>query len=183
MTPSFLEVAGRDTNDITSRRLHWFRNEKVGVTRMAHSKRRPQEGRTYHGPSIRERVWHAAPLSVRNAVYQRQVKKRRDYLRQIEDRRDFHPEGQTRPARSFSSFHHRLRIKGIPLVEVTRPSGYQWKDDSYQPLPYRVGFVRPERVLICVRRKIRREIMHALRFAGGSGNRRPNYNEYSSVSC
>lgn len=153
---------------------------------MAHSnhRRRPQPGRTYRGPTLKERAWQYTPLSIRRAIYQKQAQKRHD-LRQYEDRREFHPQGKQRPARSFNSFHHRLRVAGIPIVEVARPAGYQQNfiTDNFEALPYKVGFVQPKRVLICVRRKIRREVMHALKFAGGTGQKKPKYNHYSSVSC
>lgn len=106
-------------------------------------------------------------------------------LTDFEDRRTFHPEGAQRPARSFNAARHRLRAVwqpnvtfrpfGVPLIEAT---------------PYRVGFVNPDRVLVCVRRKIRREVMHA--FAGGMGSslgkltkffKKPKRSEYSSIHC
>jgi len=52
-------------------------------------------------------------------------------------------------------------------------------------LSRRVGFALPWQVVICVRRKRRREVMHALGIAGGSGiGRHPQRrNEYSEVRC
>lgn len=85
--------------------------------------------------------------------------------RQIEDRRLFHPDGYSRPASSFQSFNHRLRAS---------PS---------RKLPFGVGFVSPSKVLVCVRRKIRREVMFA---KGGAGSRRmsrPRRSYYSDVRC
>lgn len=43
-------------------------------------------------------------------------------------------------------------------------------------------FVKAERVLVCLRRKIRREVMHALGIAGGDV-RPPRRNELSKISC
>lgn len=45
-----------------------------------------------------------------------------------------------------------------------------------------VGFRDPTSVMICIRRKIRREVMHALGAAGGRV-RRPRRNFYSNVRC
>lgn len=50
----------------------------------------------------------------------------------------------------------------------------------------RVGFHLPWQVIICVRRQKRREVMHALNFAGKSGlgrGKKQNRNRYSEVRC
>ena len=96
-------------------------------------------------------------------------------LPSIEDRRTFHPEGPNRPARSLSSSRHRLRVPKTP-------SRYQYSlKKSY--VPHEIGFVDPERVLVCVRRRQRRQVMHAMKKAGKRGQRRPRRSYYSSVSC
>lgn len=45
-----------------------------------------------------------------------------------------------------------------------------------------IGFRTPGRVAICVRRRIRKEIMHALGKAG-KGHKRPRHNAFSKVKC
>jgi len=53
-------------------------------------------------------------------------------------------------------------------------------------LPYRIGFTLPWQVIICVRRKRRREVLHALRFTGKGATRlmRKRKNKfYSEVRC
>lgn len=53
-------------------------------------------------------------------------------------------------------------------------------------IPQRVGFTLPWQVIICVRRKRRREVLHALNIAGRSGvgrGKRQHRNEYSEVRC
>lgn len=55
-------------------------------------------------------------------------------------------------------------------------------------LPYRVGFALPWQVVVCVRRKRRREVLHAFRIAGARGAmrrlfRKPRRNEWSEVRC
>lgn len=104
-----------------------------------------------------------------------------DPLLVFEDRRQWHPEGATRPARSFSSPRHRL---------VAHSRSTQKNPDrfaSVRAFPAStfstVAFAAPSRVLICVRRQIRREVMHAMGHAGKVGQRRPRYSEYSSISC
>lgn len=53
-------------------------------------------------------------------------------------------------------------------------------------LSKRVGFALPWQVIVCVRRKRRREVLHALNVAGGKGiakGRRIRRTEYSEVRC
>lgn len=108
-------------------------------------------------------------------------------LREFEDRRDWHPQGVTRPARSFSTPRHRL-------IEFSEPTRWQSKGGFLLPQNYpvvsktppgqSVGFARPNRVLICVRRQQRREVLHALdRTQGRGASSRNNWSEYSSVRC
>lgn len=73
----------------------------------------------------------------------------------------------------------RMRPDEWPTGAVT---GYRRGDD----LSRRVGFQLPWQVIICVRRKRRREVMHALNIAGrkGVGAGRPQRrDEYSDVRC
>lgn len=115
-------------------------------------------------------------------------------LREIEDRRTFHPD-PIRDARSFDTPYHRL-VVSKPL----RPSSYvnpfsrssSLSPRAVSPRAFRspvlspsVAFHAPEKVLICVRRAVRKEVMFAKKFAGGRGGRqrRPKYNWFSSVSC
>jgi len=52
-------------------------------------------------------------------------------------------------------------------------------------LSRRVGFSHPWQVIVCVRRKRRREVLHALRKTGrgGSKQRKPRRNFWSEVRC
>lgn len=103
-------------------------------------------------------------------------------LRFYEDRRTFHPEGRFRPARSFNKTRHRLVMSDYRKTRKNIKRNNFIK--SYGP-PISVGFREPERVLICVRRKRRREVMFALNKTGkGKGRqKRPRYSEYSKISC
>ena len=52
----------------------------------------------------------------------------------------------------------------------------------------RIGFINPARVVICARRRMRREVLHAFRKVGAGGGARfprkkPRYNEWSGVVC
>lgn len=100
-------------------------------------------------------------------------------LRAIEDRREFHPEREQRPARGFVYPRHRL-VVSVPRQEPSR------LPDTFTPtVPVGVAFRAPRQVAICVRRKQRREVLHALGKTGrGSRHHRaPRRNVYSEVHC
>lgn len=91
-------------------------------------------------------------------------------MRQVEDRREFHPSGRARSAR--------LVDGRSAAIQVGRPSR-----SRPQALPAGVRFSMPWRVMMCVRRKRRREVMFAKGKAGRRGQRPPRRNYYSEVSC
>lgn len=113
------------------------------------------------------------------------------YLTYFEDRRQWHPEGFYRPAASFSQARHRLELLDQPQRSPPRHTNYQsWRtpyirSNFSKHLAYRIGFQQPDRVLICVRRSIRREVLHALKKTGkGRGAKKPpRFNYYSTISC
>lgn len=78
---------------------------------------------------------------------------RSSLLREVEDRRTWHPEGLYRPARSFNVPRHRLIVPATaPLSKNVSPA---------------VAFAQPSKVLVCVRRSARREVIFAKGRAGG----------------
>lgn len=89
----------------------------------------------------------------------------------FEDRREWHPEGVNRPALGAPRAATRPVAKQRPAFSV--PS--QTKGI--------IAFAEPNRVAVCVRRKVRKQVMHALNKAGGKGHRRPRRNAQSSISC
>jgi len=93
-------------------------------------------------------------------------RKKNRHLRLIEDRRQHHPSYEDRPARSFNQANHRLIAIGLGAS-----------------VPVAIGFNRPNKVLTCVRRKIRREVMFALNKTGRRGQRRPKFNWRSFIKC
>ena len=96
-----------------------------------------------------------------------------DRLRAIEDRRTFNPAGPKRSARSFNKSHHALVVKKSPA-----------KIRGRSRLPTRVMFDAPKKVLICVRRQRRKEVMFAQKKTGKGGSHRPGRrNFFSDVSC
>ena len=86
-------------------------------------------------------------------------------LSQIEDRRSYHPLRSNRPAAT-------LQAPAARHIMVSRPG-----------FPGRLLFRAPAQVVVCVRRKIRKQVIHALRKAGRVGQRRPRFNRFSSVRC
>lgn len=104
------------------------------------------------------------------------------FLRTFEDRRTFHPEGEFRPLSTFTSrarYEIRPKFSARPSESVKAHSPFA--QGNYPS--WRVGFVKPQEVLTCVRRNIRRQVLHAFRVAGKSGLGGPRYNQYSKVSC
>lgn len=90
-------------------------------------------------------------------------------LRDIEDRRTFHPEAQKRPARSLNRSQHKLVLP----AKKNAPR-----------LPARVAFDAPKQVLICIRRKRRKEVLFAKRKTGkGARARRHRHNYFSEITC
>lgn len=101
----------------------------------------------------------------------------RSPLVEVEDLRTWHPD-RVAPLRSSRLWKHRL--------DVAKPS---WAAALTQPgfdVPsFRIGF-GPRRAVgflaLCVRRKVRREVLLALG-RGGGGKRRPRRNKWSDVRC
>lgn len=102
-------------------------------------------------------------------------------LRPVEDRREFHPDGPSRPARSFKRSQHRLIVpEHIPQpYNQTRSPGF----DYYYSIPNTIGFEAPRTVLVCVRRRRRKEVLHALKKTGKAGQKSPRRSAYSDIKC
>lgn len=103
-----------------------------------------------------------------------------------EDRRRFEPvprgkiaQGpQDRPARTLYGVpKHRLLVKPLKASR----SGRQRAPRSPIAVAHAVRFANPSKVAICVRRRIRREVIFANNKAAGAGKRRRTY--FSGVSC
>lgn len=89
----------------------------------------------------------------------------------LEDRREWHPERQNRP------------FAAAP-VQARRPVAKQRPAFS-QPSQTKaiIAFAEPSRVAVCVRRGVRREVLHALKVAGGTGMKRRRLTSSSKISC
>lgn len=115
-------------------------------------------------------TWYAREIQAFNA--EQQIARLDDILAS-EDRRTYHP-AQQRPAGALIRRATRL------VVSPTHSLGGAVKNK----LPAAVQFAQPRAVAICVRRRARREVLHALRLTkrgSGSGTRRRN--TYSKVKC
>lgn len=95
-------------------------------------------------------------------------------LTPVEDFRSWHPDGPYRAARQLSGHP----VKPLVVKKTTGPGRVPIR------LPHRVQFDAPARVVVCVRRQTRKEVLHALKKVGrgkGGGKKRRNY--WSDVSC
>lgn len=101
---------------------------------------------------------------------------------QFGDRRNYHPDGFYRPALRFSGAPARY---SVGPASTRRSQSIKKKFSGLRPESGRsfLAFSDPGRVLICARRKIRREVMFARRKTGRVGQKRPRFNWYSSISC
>lgn len=115
---------------------------------------------------------------------------RRQYLVEIEDRRRFHPEGKLRPVRSRSS-----RVAKISALSLLGSNQF-FSDPFAGSLPVMPGRAiafptEPQRsarspssnVIVCVRRKARREVLFARGVGGGKVSRRRRRSSLSNVFC
>lgn len=86
-----------------------------------------------------------------------------------EDRRTWHPDGPLRSVFAFRRSARRILDRANPM----------WHARSA------LHFADPTRVVLCLRRKVRKEVMHALRKTGkrGRGQKPPKRNFYSAIGC
>lgn len=90
-------------------------------------------------------------------------------LQLIEDRRTYHPLGADRPAR---------QVSGHPSKPLRVTPSRKFK------IPTQLGFTDPRQVAVCVRRKQRKEVLHALKKTGkGKRHRRPRRTWLSNIRC
>lgn len=93
-------------------------------------------------------------------------------LLEIQDNRVFHPSKPHRPpAASTHSFRSNLA--------VPPPS----KQNKRTTLPAQVAFQAPKQVLVCIRRKTRAEVLHALKRTRAGAGSRKRRNTSSDIKC
>lgn len=105
----------------------------------------------------------------------------------IEDRRVHDPRGLDRPARDV----HGRAIRPLrPKAVVVRAAGGKPVKarksirNILNTVPHRLQFAQPMKTVVCLRRKMRQEVLHALGKTGrGARRRKPRRNWMSSISC
>lgn len=123
--------------------------------------RRKRSGATYT-QSVKA-VWNVPLVRVRSA------------LQLLEDRRLFHPAQDLRPVRSFFT---KPRLVIPPAKRLMR-NGAMFTSPK-------IGFEVPRHVAICIRRKTRKEVLHAFGKVGAGGARVSRVRRrsvWSDVSC
>lgn len=100
----------------------------------------------------------------------------------VEDRRLFQP--STGPLfRTLRSTARLAVSRSRAKQSATRGSDAKRHSPFFSGVPVRIGFRNPERVLVCVRRQRRKEVLHAFRKTGKVGQKRPRRSASSSISC
>lgn len=95
-------------------------------------------------------------------------------LTTFEDRRTFHPAPHIRPA--FSTFRPSARVVARNPVAPAHRHPFQTKAV--------LGFAQPRDVMVCVRRKQRKEVIFALNKTGkGARAREHRWTDHSNTSC
>lgn len=93
-------------------------------------------------------------------------------LGQIEDRRLYHPLGQYRALREVNNAR--------PTLVPPKPS----KRRRARSTLHQLRFKSPLRLILCIRRKQRREVLHAKRKTARRGRQGPHRrNQHSEISC
>lgn len=89
-------------------------------------------------------------------------------LRTVEDLRTYHPLKKLRPLRQLQGRKARIRATVPNFKKYARSVIYRASKDT----------------LVCVRRNIRKEVLHAFKRTGrGSGRSKPRYNFNSKIRC
>lgn len=101
----------------------------------------------------------------------------------LEDRRTYHPDGLFRSPAAVPRYSSRLVIS--PAKKWSKSNArntVRSRVRLFESPPATVGFQRPSRVALCVRRKTRREVLFA-RGSGGKGNRKGKRTYTSQFHC
>lgn len=104
------------------------------------------------------------------------IQKEAQYVRSSTDSRRFHPLGKLRSPGATPRSAGRLVTYSAPTAKL----------GSSGSLPSRVAFAVPSQVAVCLRRKVRREVLHALypkriaKLGSGASRRRT---AYSGIKC
>lgn len=104
------------------------------------------------------------------------------------DRRQWRPDESTRPPTTRPSRFARV-VETVIKVRQRRRQ-FHARLNKFNPayqirsaLRTRLGFSVPRRLEVCLRRSVRKEVMHAKRKSGKAGQRKPIRNFWSAISC
>lgn len=98
----------------------------------------------------------------------------------VQDRRVFHPDSIYSAPLTFYSTPAKVRVRSKPRVyQHSFKKSLRTLSQSFLS----EGFDDPNKVLVCVRRNSRKEVLHALGKAGRRGQRKPRRNYLSNVKC
>lgn len=112
-----------------------------------------------------------------------------------EDRRLWHPLGKNAFPKSITESYPSITSYSPPVVipppdwrRVTVPRPIPWKkmaDESMHlaPATTTLNWENPWKMIICLKRKMRRELMHAMGMAGKKNFKKPKYTQFSYVRC
>lgn len=98
-------------------------------------------------------------------------------LTKTQDRRVFTPEGRDTNAKNVHGRKHGLTTHRSVVIRRLRDGKLSRNTTE------RIAFKDRKRVLVCVRRRVRREVLHASRKTGQRGQKRPRWNGWSRIKC
>lgn len=103
--------------------------------------------------------------------------------RGLPDRRNYHPDGMMAPLAVTSRLSSKL-VHGVSRGSTKKSNRNVPRYGGFKTFtPSSVAFKAPSRVVLCVKRQQRKEVIHAIGKAGRSGQRKPRRNQWSDVSC
>lgn len=112
-------------------------------------------------------------------------------LLEVEDRRQFHFDSAQRSAKTVLGTPAAIKVSDAPRPGRNVPSSkksVRAQSNRYGPNVHsqtkgKLVFAEPDRVVVCVRRQRRKEVLFAKKRAGKSGLRKPRFNWMSKISC
>lgn len=119
---------------------------------------------TATSPTLKGLVRLTSPLDIKHTTPD---------LRVVEDRRTYPHEIRDTQFRD---------VRGAPAQISRRPASSRFHQVRGLLPPMHSRFVHPERVPVCVRREVRRRVLHALH-RSGRGYRRPRWTAKSFIRC
>lgn len=138
---------------------------------------------------------HLAAIAVLNSALQRQPTK--STLSLYEDRRLWHPLGKANafPISGLSKAPRIVDTFSLPdetesdrFKRIKMPRPIPWgkmarESIKYAPATNKWTWENPYEMVVCLKRKMRREVINALGLAGKTGFKKPKYNQFSHVKC